>query len=63
MFGSPSDAVGPGLNLFGSAKHYSTGRSPATGSFQEKNNLKKNKINFGGMNYVLYLCVLKTKTL
>jgi hypothetical protein len=63
MFGLPSDAVGPEPNLFGSANHYSTGRSPATGTSQEKNILKKNKINFGGMNYVLYLCVLKTKTL
>jgi hypothetical protein len=43
MFGSTSDAVGPGLNLFGSANHYSTGRSPATGSSQEKNILKKIK--------------------
>jgi hypothetical protein len=40
---SPSDAVGPGLNLFGSAKHYRTGGSPATGNYQEKNNLKKIK--------------------
>jgi hypothetical protein len=43
MFGLPSDAVGPEPILFGSANHYSTGRSPATGTSQEKNILKKIK--------------------
>jgi hypothetical protein len=40
---SPSDAVGPEPNLFGRANHYRTGGSPATGNYQEKNNLKKIK--------------------
>jgi hypothetical protein len=54
---SPSDAVGPGLNLFGRANHYSTGRSPATGNYQEKN-----KLNNIWWNEIIVLPLWRTKT-